>query len=108
MTSQHDKAKRWRHVSIRGLLMWTMIAAIAAGWYVDRKRLNLQLETLRGELDSKQEELARRDRLESLRKLVHPGFQGRLLTNGEVETELVRVQAELDDATKRIKQLERK
>ena len=48
MTPQHDKAKRWRQVSIRDLLFCTLIVGLCIGWWQDRQRFEDEVELLRG------------------------------------------------------------
>lgn len=115
-TTQHHKAMPWQ-VSLRGLMMLMMIAAIGTGWYVDRKQLELQLEAKQHEWSAKRVEwIAKQDDLNHeirrwrIKAGFHPGFQGRGLTDAEqaafMEDEFARLQAKLDEARRTIRQLE--
>ena len=49
MTSQHDKAQRWRprQFSLSTLLLLITLVAVAVGWWADRRHLVVGIENLR-------------------------------------------------------------
>jgi hypothetical protein len=51
MFYQHDKRKRWRpQITIRELLLCTVVVALAVGWWLDRTKLQDQVDDARSRI----------------------------------------------------------
>ena len=70
MTTQHDKAKRWRpwQFSLRTLLFLTALTVVCVAWWIDHRRLAVRLERADFELSKSRVEAERERAREEMQR----------------------------------------